>query len=186
MRTLLWSLYITYLRIRGLRTAVQALFHCHHELRRRILQAFGASIGQGTRVNGPLIVMGRFSSLAGLQIGSHTHLGADALLDLTEGITIGSRVAISPRCSILTHLDVGEGLLRERYHPAKAPVAIGDDAYVGTGATILHGITIGRGAMVAAGALVNRDVPDHTMVAGVPARPVKTLDTRQATGVPDA
>jgi acetyltransferase-like isoleucine patch superfamily enzyme len=177
MRTLLWSIYIAYLKLVGHRTAVRALFHCHHKLRRRILRAFGASIGQGSRVNGPLIIMGRFNNLAGLHVGSHTHIGADSLLDLTSNISIGSRVAISPRCSIVTHLNVGEGILKEKYPPAKANVIIEDDVYIGTCSTVLHGITIGKGAIVAAGSLVNRDVPDHTMVAGVPARPVKRLHT---------
>lgn len=177
MRTLLWPIYIAYLRSMGLRTAVRALFHCHHELRLRILTAFGASIGRGSRINGPMIVMGRFDDFVGLQVGSHTHLGADSLLDLTESIKIGDRVAISPRCSIITHLNVGEGLLKEKYPPAKAPVTIEDDVYVGTCATILHGITIGKGAIVAAGALVNTDVAEHTLVAGIPARPIKTLHT---------
>jgi len=102
------------------------------------------------------------------------------LLDLTGNITIGSRVAISPRCSIITHLNVGESLLKAHYPPAKADVIIKDDVYVGTGATILHGVTIGRAALVAAGSLVNMDVPDHTMVAGVPARPVKELPPPRA------
>ncbi|MEN6334339.1 MAG: acyltransferase [Phycisphaerales bacterium] len=175
MRTLLWSIYIAYLKAMGRRAAVHALFHCHHELRLRILRAFRASIDEGTRVNGPLIVMGRFEDFAGLRIGSRTHIGADSLLDLTESITIGSRVAISPRCSIITHLNVGDGLLKEKYPPAKAPVTIGDDVYIGTGVTILHGTTIGRGSLVAAGSLVNTDVAEHTMVAGIPAKPVKTL-----------
>lgn len=177
MRTLLWFIYIAYLRLMGHRTAVRALFHCHHKLRLRILRAFGASIGEGSRLNGPLIIMGRFNDLAGLRVGSHTHIGADSLLDLTGNITIGSRVAVSPRCSIITHLNVGEGILKEKYHPTKANVIIDDDVYIGAGATILHGIKIGKGAIIAAGALVNKDVPDHTMVAGVPAKPVKKLHT---------
>lgn len=177
MRTLLWPIYIGYLKLRGHRTAVRALFQCHHRLRLRILRAFGATIGQGSRVNGPLIVMGRFTDFAGLHVGSHTHIGAGSLLDLTGNISIGSRVALSPRCSIITHLNVGEGVLKETYPPAKGHVIIEDDVYIGTCATVLHGITIGKGAIVAAGSLVNKDVPDHTMVAGVPARPVKKLHT---------
>ena len=177
MRTLLWSIYIAYLRLMGHRTAVRALFHCHHKLRLRILRSFGASIGEGSRVNGPLIIMGRFNDLAGLRVGSHTHIGADSLLDLTGNITIGSRVAVSPRCSIITHLNVGEGILKEKYRPAKADVIIEDDAYIGACVTILHGIKIGKGAIIAAGALVNKDVPDHTMVAGIPAKLVKKLHT---------
>lgn len=177
MRKLIWYIYIAYLRLRGYRTAVRALYHCHHKLRLHILRAFNSSIGEGSRINGPMIIIGRFNDFSGLHVGSHTHIGADSLLDLTGNITIGSRVAISPRCSIITHLNVGEGILREKYQPAKADVIIEDDVYIGICVTILHGVKIGKGAIVAAGALVNKDVPGYTMVAGVPAKPVKKLHT---------
>ena len=177
MRTLLWSIYIAYLRLMGRRRAAHALFHCHHKLRLRILKAFGASIGEGSRINGPLIVTGRYSDLSGLTVGSHTHIGTDALLDLSANISIGSRVAISPRCSIITHLNVGEGTLKEKYPPAKGGIIIEDDVYIGACATILHGAKIGKGALIGACALVTKDVPAHTMVTGIPAKPVKKFST---------
>jgi len=49
------------------------------------------------------------------------------------------------------------------------------NAWIGAGATILPGVTIGENAIVAAGAVVSRDVPPNTVVAGVPANVVKTL-----------
>jgi acetyltransferase-like isoleucine patch superfamily enzyme len=60
----------------------------------------------------------------------------------------------------------------ERY---SRPVVVEDGVWVGACATILPGVTLGRGSVVAAGALVARDVPPHTLVAGVPARPIKSL-----------
>lgn len=54
-------------------------------------------------------------------------------------------------------------------------VHIGDDVWIGTGAIILPGVKIGSRSIVAAGAVVNRDVPEDVLVAGVPARIVKRL-----------
>jgi acetyltransferase-like isoleucine patch superfamily enzyme len=65
-------------------------------------------------------------------------------------------------------------------HPEKIdlgerPVAICDDAWIAAGATVLRGVTIGNGSVVAAGAVVTDDVPPFTIVAGNPARVVRTL-----------
>lgn len=60
-----------------------------------------------------------------------------------------------------------------------APIRIGDDVWVGANSVILAGVTIGTHSIVAAGSVVNRDVPDHTVVAGNPARIVKRYDFRE-------
>lgn len=57
--------------------------------------------------------------------------------------------------------------------PASLPIVIEDHVWIGARVTVLKGVTIGEGAVVAAGAMVTKDVPPHTMVAGVPARVVK-------------
>ena len=53
---------------------------------------------------------------------------------------------------------------------------IGNDVWIGGNVTILPGITIGNNVVVAAGAVVTKDIPDNTLVAGVPARPIRTLE----------
>lgn len=90
------------------------------------------------------------------------------------GITIGDGVMIGPKVSLITGghpLPLAE----RREHLSFAPITIEDDVWIGTAAVITQGVTIGAGAVVAAGAVVTHDVPAGTMVAGVPARVIKTI-----------
>ncbi len=56
------------------------------------------------------------------------------------------------------------------------PVSIGNDVWIGGNVTILPGVTIGNNVVVAAGAVVTKDVPDNTLVGGVPARRIKHIE----------
>ncbi len=62
------------------------------------------------------------------------------------------------------------------YPVAHAPIIIGEGGYIGAGATVLDGVIIGAGSIIAAGALIRRDVPQHSLVAGVSGRLVRKLD----------
>lgn len=92
-------------------------------------------------------------------------------------ITIGSRVLITSRVCFITH-DGAVWPFRRRYPDIDrfGPIAIGDDCFIGINATLLPGVTIGAESVVATGAIVNRDVPPRTVVAGIPARPICTID----------
>ncbi|MGH4033603.1 DapH/DapD/GlmU-related protein [Actinomycetota bacterium Odt1-20B] len=91
------------------------------------------------------------------------------------GIRIGNGVMIAPKVSLITGghpLPLAE----RREYLSFAPILIEDDVWIGTSAVILQGVTIGAGAVIAAGAVVSRDVPARTLVAGVPARVIKPID----------
>lgn len=92
-------------------------------------------------------------------------------------ITIGDNVHIVSGCNFVTH-DGGVLILRKIYPDLEVtkPIVVGSNVYVGINCTILPGVTIGDDVIVGAGSLVNRDVPSRTVVAGVPAKPVRTLD----------
>jgi maltose O-acetyltransferase len=107
-----------------------------------------------------------------LSVGEAAHVGPECLIDLTDRVSIGRRAALSPRVTLLTHADPGEGTLRARHPRQTGEIEIGDNAWVGAGSTVLHGVTIGDAAVIGAGSLVRQDVQSGTTVVGVPARAV--------------
>ena len=72
-------------------------------------------------------------------------------------------------------LDVSKYLHAYKPPHATAPIVIHDSVWIGAGAIILPGISIGEKSIVAAGSVVTKSVPSHTLVAGVPAKPMRTL-----------
>ncbi|MFL1550955.1 transferase [Pseudomonas sp. ArH3a] len=91
----------------------------------------------------------------------HTHQEAD--------IQIGSRCDFGPGVEFVTGShEIGTGERRAGQGTART-IVVGDGCWVGAKSIILGGVTIGDGAIIAAGAVVTRDVPAHTLVAGVPA-----------------
>lgn len=91
--------------------------------------------------------------------------------------SIGDRVTISAGVRFVTH-DGAVGVFRDR-HPdldLVAPITVGSNVFLGHDAILLPGVTVGSNVIVGAGAVVNRDLPDGRVAAGLPARVVCTLD----------
>jgi acetyltransferase-like isoleucine patch superfamily enzyme len=153
------------------------LLVCRSEQTAQLLRRYGAKIGGSSDLHAPLIVHNALDGYTHLRIGDWCHVGKDVFLDLRQAIEIEDRVTISMRVTILTHLDEGHSPLGAgSLAPREAPVRICRGAYLGAGCTILQGVTVGECAVVAAGAVVRNNVPPYSVVAGVPARVVKTLD----------
>lgn len=141
----------------------------------------GIDIGPETLVmHGAVLHVYNFRHLpqAGIKIGRNSLIGEYSVIRGQGGVQIGDRVYTSPFTQILavnhvfddpTRSFVEQGITAEG-------IVIDDDVWLGAGAIITDGVHIGRGAVVAAGAVVTRDVPPHTVVAGVPARPIRTID----------
>ena len=105
-----------------------------------------------------------------LSIGDFSFVGR-ATIQLLDSVTIGGSVVINDGVTILTGThDVND----EHFQLQTRPVVIGHYAWICTGALILPGVTIGEGGVVAAGSVVARDVPPYAVVAGNPAKVVRT------------
>lgn len=92
-------------------------------------------------------------------------------------ITLGSNVHITDGVKFITH-DGGTLLYRHLIPDLEItkPIVVGDNVYIGNNVIILPGVTIGSNVVIGAGAIVSRDIPDNSVVVGVPARVIKTAD----------
>jgi acetyltransferase-like isoleucine patch superfamily enzyme len=111
-----------------------------------------------------------------LSIGHATNVNGFAKILVRESVSIGAECTLSWDCQILDndfHPMTVDGVER----PMTAPVVIEDRVWVGTAAIVLKGVTIGTGSVVAAGAVVTKDVPAKSIVAGSPAKVVGQVDS---------
>ena len=121
-------------------------------------------------------------------VGDRTHIGHGTILDAAESIRVGSDVLISFDVLIFDHDSHSVDFTRRAHDVeswmvgakdwdsvARAPVVVCDKSWVGARAILLKGVTVGEGSVVGAGAVVTRDVPDWTVVAGNPARVIRQI-----------
>ncbi|HUI26161.1 MAG TPA: DapH/DapD/GlmU-related protein, partial [Candidatus Kryptonia bacterium] len=129
-----------------------------------LLRAFGADIGTDADLELFMVVHNADPDFRNLRIGPRVHIGKQTFLDLRAPIIIEERVTVSMRAMLLTHIDVGQSPVIQRFPRQQASLRIAAGAYIGAGATLLPGVTIGARAVVGAGAVVTRDVGADTVV----------------------
>lgn len=107
-----------------------------------------------------------------LSVGRDSTLNDFMWINASGGIEIGEAVQIGSRVSLISdsHEFSDPDVPVYRQGKKAAPIRIGDDVWIGINATILMGVSIGKGAVIGANALVNKDVPEYAIAAGVPAR----------------
>ena len=147
------------------------------QLRAPWLRLLGARLGRRVILHDVRFFNLYRRGLAGLEIADECFLGDECLLDLAEGIRFEKQVTLAERVLVLTHTNVGyhDHPLQPHFPPMAAPVVVESGAFVGAGVTILPGVRIGSGSFVAAGSVVKDDVPRGTLVAGVPARALRSI-----------
>ena len=144
----------------------------------------GITIGSETLVmHGAVLHVYNFRDLpnSGIWIGDNSLIGEFSIIRGQGGVKIGNRVYTSPYTQLIAVNHVFDDPDRpfiEQGITAKG-IVIEDDVWLGAGAIITDGICVGKGAVVAAGAVVTKDVPPHTVVAGVPAKIIKKIDGEQ-------
>lgn len=92
----------------------------------------------------------------------------------TKLLILGDRVTISPNVSLLCSSGLESSKLSKTFNKI-AKITIDDDVWIGSGAIILCGVHVHQSSVIGAGAVVTKDVPANTVVAGVPARPIKKI-----------
>ena len=149
------------------------------------------------RINGdyhpPAELRALFSELIGQKVDEGFGLFPPFYTDYGRNIRVGKRVFINSGCCFQDQggIELGDGCLighqvviatlnhdldpNKRGSMIPAKVTLGKNVWVGAHATILPGVKIGDNAVIAAGAVVNRDVPENTVVAGVPARVIRVI-----------
>ena len=111
---------------------------------------------------------------ARLIIGESCMINYGVSIGCTQAISIGNRCRLGPYVMVV---DSGFHELYDRdVRPQSQPVVLEDDVWIGAKASVMPGVRIGRGSVVGAGSVVTKDVPPFTVVAGVPAVPIKKLD----------
>ena len=147
-------------------------------------------LGQGVKLS-------RFINLYGCQIGDETKIGA--FVEIQKNASVGRRCKISSHTFICEgviiedNVFVGHGVtfVNDSYPRATAPdgnlqtqsdwtvekTVVKRGASIGSGATILSNVVIGENALVGAGSVVTRDVPANTIVAGNPAKILRSIDS---------
>lgn len=149
------------------------------EQRESLLQELLGSVGPQAYLEPPF----RCDYGCNIHIGSHFYCNFDCLFLDTCPITIGDRVMLGPGVHLYTPCHPLQKDDRSSGLEYAKPIHIGHDVWIGGRAIICPGVTIGDGAVIGAGAVVTRSVPANTVVAGNPARPIRTID--QSKRLPD-
>ena len=168
---------MSFLHLKGLRHHYLTFFLNHvyagtnkFEKKRKILIKLGHKVGEGTRIVGPVICTGH------LNIGQNCWIGKNFTVNGNGNVTIGDNCDIGPEVTFQTGghkigdttRRAGEGLIFSQ--------TVGSGTWIGGRSTVLGATTVGQGCIIAGCACVIQDVPDNTLVGGVPAKIIRRLE----------
>ena len=152
---------------------INSSYHSPEELRNLFSQLIGRPVDETFGLFPPFYT----------DCGKNIHIGKHVFINMgckfqdqggiyiDDGALIGHNVALATLNHAISPKD--------RSSMLPAPIHIGKNVWIGANATVLPGVTIGAGAIVAAGAVVTKDVPENTIVGGVPAKVIRTISEEE-------
>lgn len=118
----------------------------------------------------------------GFSIGENVYVADDLVIttsynSIKKTLVLGDNVAIGPRVTLLvcSHANNSPIKTKNIVKEKDRCIIVGEGSWIGAGSIIMPGVVIGKCSIVGAGAVVTKDVPDYTVVAGVPAKYIKTI-----------
>lgn len=110
-----------------------------------------------------------------ISCGENVYFNVNCVVLDCAPITIGSNVFIAPNVQIYTATHPLDAELRKTIESA-LPITIGDDCWIGGNSVICPGVKIGNGSVIGAGSVVTKDIPEHSLAVGNPAKVIKKLN----------
>lgn len=129
-----------------------------------------ARIEPGAMIRDRVSIGDKAVIMMGAVINIGASIGEETMIDM--GAILGARATVGKRA----HIGAGSVLAGVLEPPSASPVIVEDNVLIGANAVVLEGVHIGKDAVVAAGAIVTKDVPAGSVVAGAPAKIIKTKD----------
>lgn len=128
-----------------------------------------ARIEPGAVIRDKVLIHKNAVVMMGAVINIGSEIGENTMIDMNA--VLGARATVGSNC----HIGAGAVLAGVLEPPSAAPVVVEDNVLIGANAVVLEGVRIGKGAVVAAGSVVTKDVEPETVVAGIPARLIKSV-----------
>jgi len=155
--------------------------HDEHDERERLLRELLGGVGEGVVVNPTF----RCDYGTPITIGAQTFINYDCVMLDVNPITIGAACQIATRVQLITATHPIDPGPRRAGWEYGAPIAIGDNVWLGAGVIVCPGVTIGDDTVVGAGSVVTRDLPAGVVAFGVPARARRAIGEGDRVDVPE-
>ncbi len=139
--------------------------------RRELLRALFAAVGDDVEVRSPVYV----DYGSNVRIGNGVFVNYGCQFADVAAIVIGDHCQFGPNVCLLTPIHPLDAQRRKDKWESAAPIAIGENVWIGGGAIVCPGVTIGENTVVGAGAVVTKDLPANVLAVGSPARAIRDL-----------